>query len=732
MHMNLAALGAAALLHWLPGAAMAAEPLPVAPVQDTADVLHGVTVKDPYRGFENMRSTSTQQWLKAQGRHASEVLSRIPGRDAMQLRIEALAKSSGDQVRQVLRMPGERIFYLRRLVNEGQYKLVMREGLQGAVRVLVDPEVLAKATGVPHAINYFMPSWDGRVLAYGVSAGGSEEASLHLLDIRSGKPLGTPIPRAVESAIAWSPDSRSLLFNQLREPAAGAPESEHYMDSTVLQLTVQPRVGQPRPVFGPLVNRELKLDRLDVGSVVFDPHSRFMVARTTDTTLPEGKLFIAPVSALRGKGPIPWRQISRFEDKITAVALRRDTLYLRTYADAPRGRILALDLRRPDLKNARTVVPEPPSGVLLDYTLGRDAIYAEVREGFSVRLRRFAAGTPPAGEDVAPQLAGSAFALSDAAHAYDDVMFETSAWTAPSRVMQVATHGEPRDTGLRRSRMPEQAPEVQVTEVVVPSHDGAPVPLAILHKKGIALDGRNPTLLIGYGAYGFSFEAFFDPRNLAWIEKGGVLAFANVRGSGVYGDAWYRAGFKTTKSNTWKDGIACARYLQQKGYASPQTTGIWGTSAGGIFVGRSVTTAPELFAAAVFDVGIMDAVRAEQSANGVTNISEFGTVKNPDEFRALLDMSTYHQIKDGVAYPAVLFIHGMNDPRVDVWQSAKAAARLQAASISGKPILLRLDEQAGHGVGSTAQQGFSKLADIYSFLLWQFGMTPPAGSAQAR
>jgi len=168
--------------------------------------------------------------------------------------------------------------------------------------------------------------------------------------------------------------------------------------------------------------------------------------------------------------------------------------------------------------------------------------------------------------------------------------------------------------------------------------------------------------------------------------------------------------------------VAAARYLINQGYASNKTLGVWGTSAGGIFVGRSVTSAPDLFAAAIFDVGIMDAVRAEESANGVTNISEFGSAKNPAEFPALLEMSTYHQVKDGTAYPAVMFVHGLNDPRVDVWHSAKTAARLQAATTSGKPILLRLDGQAGHGVGSTAAQGYSKQADIYSFLLWQFGM----------
>jgi prolyl oligopeptidase len=691
-------------------------------VQDVVDVLHGTAVSDPYRSLEDLKNPQTRQWLEAQGRYASERLAAIAGRDAMQARIAALAAASGDVVRGFVRMPGGQIFYLKRKAGEAQFQLVMRRRLGAAERVLVDTDKLTKATGVPHAINYFVPSWDGRTLAYGVSAGGSEDASLYLLDLRSGRALGTPIPRVLEGLVNWAPDSRSLTYNQLKAPTPGEPEAEKYKDSIVYHLRLA-RGATPVPLFGPLVNAELKLDRLDVAGIVFDPNSRYMVARTTDTTVPEGKLFVAPLAALqRGSGtaaPIAWKQISGFDDKITDAQLRRDTLYLRTYAGAPRGRVLALDLAAPELARAREVVPEPASGVLLEFVLGRDALYAEVREGFGVRLLRHADGGG-AGVDVAPDLIGSAYAVPDPGHAHRDVLFATSAWTEPSRVLQSSAPGRWRDTGLRKTRKPPGAPELVVTEVKVPSHDGAGVPLAIVHKKGLVLDGSNPTLLIGYGAYGITIEARYDTTGLAWIEQGGVVAWSNPRGSGSYGDAWYRAGFKTTKPNTWKDGVACARYLIAQGYASPKTLGVWGTSAGGIFVGRAVTTAPELFAAAIFDVGMMDTVRSEESANGVTNISEFGTVKNPEEFRALLEMSTYHQIRDGVAYPAVLLVHGLNDPRVDVWQSAKAAARLQAASSSGRPVLLRIDEQAGHGMGSTAQQAFSQRADIYSFLLWQF------------
>jgi prolyl oligopeptidase len=692
---------------------------PPAPSHPVAEVLHGVRVADPYRNLENVKSAETLGWLRAQGAYAAAQLARIADREAISARIEALAAASGDSVREVTRMPGGRIYYLKRKAGENQLKLVMRTGLDGAERVLVDPEAMAGTTGVPHAIDYFVPSWDGRWLAYGISAGGSEDASLHLMDIASGKDVGEPIQRVHEGPVHWTPDSRRVAYNQMRALPPGSADTETYLDTTVFLAEPGRAASTARPLFGPLVDKALALDRLDVAQVIFEPGSRYMIARTTDTTVPEGRVYVALVADLDRK-PIPWRRVSSASDKITDVQMRGDTLYLRTYAGAPRGRVLALGLDDPVLAKATVAIPEPETGVLDRFTVIDGALLAEVRRGFSTRVRRYAMGGPAQGVDVAPGLSGSTFMTGDPAHAHRDVLVTTSAWTVPPRVMIAAADGTARDTGIRRTSLPPGSPELEVTEVLVPSHDGAGVPLAIVRRKGLRLDAGNPTLLYGYGAYGFSEEAHFDPRSIAWLERGGVLAFANVRGGGAFGDAWYRAGFKATKSNTWKDGVACARYLIAQRFASPRTLAVYGGSAGGIFVGRAVTSAPELFAAAIFDVGVMDAVRAEESANGITNISEFGSARNPAEFPALLEMSTYHQIRDGTPYPAVLLIHGLNDPRVDVWHSAKAAARLQAATSSGKPVLLRLDEQDGHGVGSTARQGYSKLADIYSFLLWQF------------
>ena len=259
-------------------------------------------------------------------------------------------------------------------------------------------------------------------------------------------------------------------------------------------------------------------------------------------------------------------------------------------------------------------------------------------------------------------------------------------------------------------------------EVEARSYDGTMIPLSIVYKQGTRLDGTNPTLLWGYGAYGFSQDPSYDPLLLAWIGHGGVFAVAHVRGGGEFGYEWYQAGYKLTKPNTWKDFIACAEYLVENKYTSPQRLAGIGGSAGGILIGRAITERPDLFGAAIAVVGCMDLLRMETTPNGVQNIPEFGTVKTKDGFKALYEMSSYDHVKDGTKYPAVMLMTGINDPRVEPWQSAKMAARLQAATTSGKPVLLRVDYEAGHGVGSTKKQTEEQLADRWTFLLWQFGL----------
>lgn len=710
-----------AALAVLAGAQALAAPPPVADIRNVPATFHGIRVDDPYRWLEDTKSAAVQAWLKGQGEAARSVLDRIDGRDAIAKRLAELADAQGDSVGAQQQLPDERFYYFKRSPGEKQFKLMMREGLAGTEKLLVDPEEATRRTGVPHAVNYYAPSWDGRYLAYGMSAGGSENASLYVLDIKTGRTVGAPLPRVHDTPIHWLPDSSGFTCTQLAQLKKGAPETDTYMDARVLLRRVAAG-GSSTPLFGPTVTRSLKLDRLDVGEVIVVPGSRWAVARTTDTTVPEGKMFVTPLASL-GKPGAVWRRIAGPEDKVVKVQLQGDTLAVLTHAGAPRGKVVGIDLAQGEMRNAALLAAEPKEQVLEDFELTPGGLVAEMRVGTQVQLRRFDKGNVE-GRALPAPAAGTARIADTPAHHTEALLYGFAGWTEPSRIYRLDGERSVEVTSLGRRVVPPGLPDVQVTDVIVPSHDGVGVPMTILHKKGLALDGRNAVLLHGYGSYGFSISAHFSIDDTAWIERGGVVAHLNPRGSGVYGDDWHRAGFKTTKANTWKDGIAAAKYLIAKGYGSARTMGIKGTSAGGIFVGRATTEAPELFAAAIYDVGMLDTVRSEDSANGITNVSEFGTVKDPAEFRALLEMSTYHQIKDGTAYPGVLLVHGMNDPRVDVWNSGKTAARLQAAQArlpDARPALLRLDMQAGHGIGSTVTQRQAQSADMQAFMLWQMG-----------
>lgn len=711
--LSIAALMAAAC------AAQAQRPegAPAARIDNTVDQFHGVAVPDPYRHLEDVKRPETRAWMQAQSDATSKALASIDGRNALAARIDEVTAAAGDRIVDVMRLPGERYYYLKRARGERQFRLVMRVGLAGAERTLVDPEVESQAKGVPHAVNFYKPSWDGRYVAFGLSAGGSEDATLYVLDLRSGQRVGEPLPRVQGSPVHWLADSRSFTVTQLQALRPGQPETDTFKNARVLWQRVGARATTAKPVFGPTVTRSLGLDPLENGEVITVPGSPWMVARTTDTTVPEGNLFVAPVAQL-GQPGVRWQRIATAADKVVEIELRGNQLYLLTYAGAPRRKLIALDLRQPELARANEVVPEPATGVLQSFQLKRTGLVTQWREGTGMVLREHAPGDR-VGRVLPLPYAGTAWTLGEPTPVDDAVLFSMSGWT---RWQQFYLARDGVATPVAFGAEPSLPPlDLQVTEVEVPSHDGVKVPMTVLHKKGLALDGRNAVLVHGYASYGFSMSAYYSADNLVWLERGGVLAFINPRGSGVHGDDWYRAGHKTTKSNTWKDGIACVRWLIEQKYGSPATMAIKGTSAGGIFVGRAVTTAPELFAAAIFDVGVMDLVRGETSANGVTNVSEFGSVKDAAEFRALLDMSTYHAVRDGTAYPAVMLVHGVNDPRVPVWESNKTAARLQAGSSSGRPVLLRLDMQAGHGMGSTVTQRNSATADQYAFMLWQMG-----------
>lgn len=713
------ALGTTAL------ASLAQTSLPTAAVRNVTDTYHGTKIDDPYRYFENKADPEVAKWMKAHSDHAHATLARIPGRNALLDKIKQYDSAASDRVAQVTRLPGDLYFVERRSATENQFKLYMRQGLKGADKLLVDPEALEKKTGKPHAINWYVPSPDGSLVAYGLSSQGSEAAVLHLMDTRTGKPVGQPISRADFGGVDWSPDGKTLVFNRLRAPRAGDKATDKYQNSQTLMLRPGERVGAARTVFGTAA-RGVKIGAAEIPFVGFSHDGQWAFGFVINGTQRELGLYVAPQAGVLAGKP-SWKRLLNSSDDVTSVAYSDGTLYLVSHKGAPRSQVLSIKLKSPDLKTAEVVMP-PSERVVVNVVSAADALYVETRDGNVKRLFKRPHGASGAPVEVKLPLEGSFELVSGEGSVYaanpslPGVLIALQSWNSANQYYQVAADGSVSNTGLQPAGPYDMPRGVVTAEVKVKSHDGVLVPMSIIHREGVKLDGNNPTILYGYASYGITEEPFYSVSRLAWLDAGGVYAIANPRGSSVYGQEWYRGGYQATKPNTWKDFIACAEYLIAQKYTQPAKLGILGGSAGGILVGRAMTERPDLFAAVIPAVGALDMLRMETTANGVPNIPEFGSTKTEAGFKALLAMSTYDNIKANTPYPAVLLTHGVNDPRVEVWESTKAAARLMAATSSGKPVLMRLAYDAGHGIGNTKKQQLEERADMFAFFLWQMGV----------
>lgn len=697
---------------------MVAKAPPVAPVENVTNTYFGTEVVDPYRYLEDLANTNVTAWMKAQNDYTRSVLDRIPGRKALLARIEELVNAVSARVEAVRRLPDGRLFYLKRLPQDNVFKLYVRQGLTGKETLLVDPEKFAKADGKPFAINYYEPSRDGDYVAYGLSAGGSEDAVIHLLETATGKEVDKPIDRAQFGGISWRPDGKSFFYNRLQKMEPGMPETARYEKSRVYLHVIGANADNEQPVFGYGVSPLVKMTPADDPFVTVSPGCKYAIGLIEHGTQNELTLYAAPLASV-GKSNTPWKEICDVKDDVTDFAVKRKEIFLLTHKDAPRFKIIETSLAKPDPATATTVVPASEA-VITGLAPAKDALYVQLRDGGIGRLLRVPYRGEP--EPVTLPFKGS-LSLVAVDPRLNGVWLNMGTWTRADQIYAYdPKRKEITNTGLQPLGEFDAPTNLESVEVKARSYDGTMIPLSIVYKRGLKLDGSNPTLLWGYGAYGISQDPVYGPVLLAWYEKGGVFAVAHVRGGGEYGEDWYKGGYKQTKPNTWRDFTACAEYLIQHKYTSPEKLAGEGGSAGGILIGRAITTRPDLFDAAIIQVGCLDMLRIETTPNGVPNIPEFGSVKTETGFKDLYEMSSYAHVKDGTAYPAVLLETGINDPRVEPWQSAKMAARLQAATASGKPILLRVDYEAGHGIGSTKRQQEEQTADGWSFLLWQFGM----------
>jgi prolyl oligopeptidase len=691
---------------------------PVATVRVVTDEYFGVKVADPYRYMEDLANAEVSAWFKGQNDYTRAVLGRIPGRAALLARIKTLDEGAPARVTDLRRLPGDRYFYQRRLASEDVAKLYVRDGLKSEERLLVDPAKFATAGGPHYVISYYAPSFDGKYVAVGISAAGSEDAVLRVLDTSTGKETGDVIDRAQFGSPTWMPDGRSLLYNRLQQLTSTSAPTDRYLNSRVYLHVLGTPPEKDQLVFG-VGTPNITIDAADIPFVATWPGVSYALGVIAHGVRNEITAYVAPLDALNGT-TVPWKRFCDVDDDVTGFDVHGDGLYLLSHHGASRYKVLRTKLSDPQVATAEVAVP-PGEAVIQNIAAASDALYVQELDGGLGRLLQlpYSGGKP---EKIQLPFDGSA-GLSATDLRVPGTMIELTSWTRARKVYAYdASRKNVTDTQLQPVGKFDAPADLESKEVKAKSYDGTLIPLSIVYRKGVKLDGSNPTLLEGYGAYGITLDPFFDPKYIAWFERGGVFAVAHVRGGGEYGEDWHLAGKLLTKHNTWKDFIACAEYLISQKYTSTSHLSIEGGSAGGITIGRSITERPDLFAVAIDAVPMSDVVRAEFTPNGPPNIPEFGTVKEADGFKALYEMSGYHHVTDGTKYPAVMVTTGWNDPRVVSWEPGKMAARLQAATSSGKPVLLRVDYDAGHGIGSTKTQREEELADEMSFALWQFGV----------
>jgi prolyl oligopeptidase len=683
-------------------------PAPVARVEVVRDTYFGETLSDPYRWMENDKDRDWLPFLKAENVHARAVLDRLPTRGALLKRIQQL---SGDTVSTSrVQRAGGLTFFAQRPRGADNYKLFVRDGAgAGRDRVLIDPTKTGVANGHV-SLDWWRAAPDGRHVVYGLSKNGSEDSMLHVLTVADGKVLPEQIANTEDANPQWLDDGSGFFYNQL----TGAVDTpERYLDSQARFHRLGTDPGADPILMKRGLVAGIEYDKIQGPYIATFPGSPHAILLLIDVR-PEWRGFIAPLADVLA-GHARWVPFATFEDEVTDVQLDGEDLYLLVNKGTPRGRLVKTSAAAPNLATAAVVVPQG-SDVIESTARARDGIYLLIMDGGISRLRRLRSDGRVA-EITLPfdGTIGSVNSVPDE----DGALISLGGWLTPTGIYSVDTAGHLADTGIT----PKPAIDVSAYEtrrLFATAKDGTKIPYTLIYRKGLKLDGSAPAWISAYGSYGLAaYTPAFAGRSLALADAGAIVGYANVRGGGEYGREWHKAGQLANKPNTWRDLIAVCDELCAKKYTSPQHLAIGGRSAGGITVGRAMTERPDLFAAVVDGVGWSNPLRYMVEQNGYGEEPEWGVIGDPAGYRALRSIDSYQAVKDGTPYPAVLLTTGVTDPRVAPFHVAKMTARLQAATSSGKPILLRVDYDAGHGIGSTRSQQDREAADTYAFLLWQ-------------
>ena len=676
---------------------------PTAKVEPVVDDYYGTKVTDPYRWMESGKDPDWLPWLKAQAAHTQGVFKAIPGRAQL---LADVAANSGDlaSVGRAQEVAG-RVFHEIRAAGEQDSKLMLREA-DGNVRVLLDPSKL-KGDGEQVMDNWSVAPTGQHVLV-ALSKRGTEDSTLRVLEVASGRLLPVAVPHAW--AMSWARDGLGFSYlkfvGELGTPGyyVNSEPRFHRLGASGPDVVLAKRgangiVGKPEQFL----------------AVLFDPDSATALAMVRDGRN-EVALYRADAEAAMD-GKAQWTPVADFEDVVVEFALSGEHLYLLSKKEASGGRVLQTSATTPDLA-AASAIALPGEPVIESILPTREGLLVRTIDGASSGLWRVPAG------GVAGQLAlpfdGQVPWMQGAASS-STVLVAMTGWFTPSTVFRLdVDSGRMQDLALVPP-LPFDTGGYEARRALVTARDGTRVPYTVVVKKGVAMDVDTPVLLEAYGSYGMAYLPRFNARLLPFLDRGGVYALANVRGGGEFGRDWHYAGKAGTKANTWRDAIDVAEKLVADRVGSPKTLTLIGTSAGGVMLGGAINERPDLFSGAIANVGFMNPTRYMSEQN-YADIEEWGgPISDAASFRTMFDLDPYQHIRQGVEYPAVLVISGLNDPRVATFHSAKYVARLAANRAGDAPVLLRIDFSAGHGMGSSRSQLDETWTDVYSFVLWQAG-----------
>ncbi|HEX4153818.1 MAG TPA: prolyl oligopeptidase family serine peptidase [Steroidobacteraceae bacterium] len=689
---------------------------PVAPVKPVTQTLWGRKVTDDYRYMEAL-GPPTIDWMKAQGAYTREVLDSIEPLAGLKRAVGAFSGSFG-LVQGYVDFAG-RAFYEEQAPGSDNYDLIVSDA--AGKRKLVDMAALRAASGgKPYAINYFLASPDGSKVAVGISEGGSENASITVYQAVSGAKLAGPIDRAEFGATSWSDDSRLLYFVRLKKLAPGDPPTEKYRDPTADAWDLK---SEPIPLIGTSVAHGPELKPFDIPIIQLTVGAPLAEALSVNGVQPELAAWLTPVNRVDDP-KAQWTPFLTREDGVTATEMRGAEIFLLSHKDAPTFQVLAMRAGQP-LRSASVLVAARPDRVIEAIHAASDALYVLTRHGAYSELLRIPRGTRQIEEVALPVKGHIEEAFSDPRA--PGLTVTLSSWVVPPTLyayhpasktfvdLKIGTHGDIDPAKFAVSDLEAPAGDT--------AHDDVVVPLSLIQPKDAPAGVGGPpiTIIEAYGSYGISELADFSVRRASAMTRGITYGVCHVRGGGELGEAWRLGGKDANKHHTWEDLIACAEFLITRGSASKDRLFILGGSAGGITVGRAMTERPDLFAGVVDLVPAANTLRAEFSPNGPPNVPEFGSVATRAGFDNLYAMDTIAHIRKGTQYPAVLVTTGLNDPRVSPWEPAKLVAALQASG-SSKPVLLRIDPEAGHGIGSTRSQTDALTSDWIAFAFWRSGL----------